>query len=125
MKKFISILAIAAVAALAFVSCKKDNDNVKGTYTLDYDITEDHNLGDKDLDKLDDYLEDMIEGAKYEDVTLKEVVEEVNAMIKKDGPGLAAKFPDKYFTVMFEIYNDKEECVKTILAPCKDGNLFF
>ncbi len=35
MKKIISILAIAAVAALAFVSCKKDNANAK----VDYDLS--------------------------------------------------------------------------------------
>ena len=128
MKKMFMVLAATLICgASVFTSCNKDDDNgnVKGTYTLDYDVLDDNNLSERNLERLEDILDDMIEDVVYEDVTLNEVVEEVNAMIKKDGPGLAAKFPDKYFTVMFEIYNDKEECVKTILAPCKDGNLFF
>ena len=122
MKKFISILAIAAVAALAFVSCNKE-DNVKGTWTLDYDILDENNLTNKEMDRLEDVLDDMVEGIVYEDVTLKEAVEEVKAMIKKDGPALAAKYPDKYFTVQFGIVNDKDEWVKEIYAKCKDGKL--
>ena len=122
MKKFISILAIAAVAALAFVSCNKE-DNVKGTWTLDYDVLDDNNLTNKEMDRLEDVLDDMVEGIVYEDVTLKEVVKEVEAMIKKDGPDLAAKYPDKYFTVQFGIVNDKDEWVKEVYAKCKDGKL--
>ena len=122
MKKFISILAIAAVAALAFVSCNKE-DNVKGTWTLDYDVLDDTNLTNKEMNRLEDVLDDMVEGVVYEDVTLKEVVEKVEAMIKKEGPALAAKYPDKYFTVQFGIVNDKDEWVKEVYAKCKDGKL--
>lgn len=124
MKKFISILAIAAVAALAFVSCKKDDSgNVIGTWTLDYDVLDDNNLTSKEMDRLEDVLDDMVEGVVYEDVTLNEVVEEVEAMIKKEGPALAAQYPDKYFTVQFGIVNDKDEWVKEVYAKCKDGML--
>ena len=41
MKKLITILAIAAVAALAFVSCKKDN----GSDKVDYDLSAYNALG--------------------------------------------------------------------------------
>lgn len=122
MKKFISILAIAALAALAFVSCNKE-DNVKGTWTLDYDVLDDNNLTNKEMNSLEDALDDLVEGVVYEDVTLKEVVAEVEAMIKKDGPALAAKYPDKYFTVQFGIVNDKDEWVKEVYAKCKEGKL--
>ena len=122
MKKFISILAIAAVAALAFVSCNKE-DNVKGTWTLDYDVLDDTNLTNKEMNRLEDVLDDMVEGVVYEDVTLTEVVEKGEAMMNKEGPALAAKYPDKYFTVQFGIVNDKDEWVKEIYAKCKDGKL--
>lgn len=124
MKKFISIFAIVAVVALAFVSCNKDNEgNVKGNYSLDYDISEDTDLSNREISRLEDILDDMVEGAYYEDVTLNEVIKEVNDIIKNEGPSIAAKFPEKYFTVEFEIYNDKDECVKTIYAKCKEGKL--
>ena len=122
MKKFISILAIAAVAALAFVSCNKE-DNVKGTWTLDCDVLDDTNLTEKQMDKLEDYIYDMIEDIVYEDITLKEAVENVKAMIQKDGPAIAAKYPDNYFTVQFGIVNENDEWVKYVTAKCKNGKL--
>ena len=127
MKKFISIFAIAAVAALAFVSCNKEDkeDNVKGTWTLDCNVLNDTNLTEKEMDKLEDYIYDLIKVIVFEDFTLKEAVEEVNAMIWINGYGdeIAARYPDKYYTVQFGIVNDKGEWVKEIEFKCKDGEL--
>ena len=77
MKKLISILAIAAVAALAFVSCNKE-DNVKGTWTLDYDILDDTNLSEDEMEDLEDYLDPLVEGVVWENTSLKEVVKQMN-----------------------------------------------
>ena len=124
MKKLISILAIAAVAALAFVSCNKDDsDDVKGNYTLDYDVLDDNNLSEDEMESLEDYLDPMVEGVVWENTSLNEIVKQMNSWIKETGPHIASQFPDKYFTVQFGIVNDKDEWVKEIYAKCKDGKL--
>ena len=124
MKKFISILAIAAVAALAFVSCnKEDKDNVKGTYTLDYDVLDDTNLSEDEMEDLEDYLDPLVEGVVWVDTPLSTVVKQMNSWIKETGPHIASQFPDNYFTVQFGIVNDKDEWVKYVTAKCKNGKL--
>ena len=122
MKKFISIFAIAAVAALAFVSCNKE-DNVKGTYTLDYDVLDDNDLSEAQMEDLEDYLDPMVEGVVWENTSLKEITKQMNNWIKETGPHIASQFPKNYFTVQLGIVNDKDEWVKEVYAKCKDGKL--
>ena len=132
MKKMFMVLAATFICgAFLFTSCSKDDDNgngndngnVVGTYTLDYDVLNDNNLSESKLERLEDILDEMVEDVVYENVTLNEVVEEVKAMIQEYGPGLAAQFPNNYFTVQFGIVNDKDEWVKEVYAKCKDGQL--
>ncbi len=128
MKKIISILAIAAVAALAFVSCSKGSQaakepDVKGDYYLSYDVLDDTNLNEEQMDYLEDILDEEVEGVEWEDTYLSEVVKQVNDLVKEKGPSIASQFPDNYFTIQFEIVNDMKEVVKNINVKCQNGKV--
>ena len=82
MKKSIwSILAIMMVTvfSFSFASCSKDKDddnNGKGTYTLSYQM-EQGDLTSAEFNSLNGAMGRALEGNKFEDKTLDEVVAEV------------------------------------------------
>ena len=129
-KNLWSLLAImmVSVLSLGFVACSDDDDddadkNVKATYYVDYNVSDKGNLTDEEVEFLEDALDDVIGEGEWKDYTLAEVSEGVKKMIDANAPTLCAAFPDKSFTVVIFIYNDKEEVKKKFTVKCKNGKL--
>ena len=132
-KNLWSLLAImmVSVLSLGFVACSDDDDDdadkyVKGTYYVDYNLTDKGNLDADEVELLEDALDDVIGEGEWKDYTLAEVSEGVKKMIDASAPSLCAAFPGKSFTVVIYIYtenNDKEEVKKQFTVKCKDGKL--
>ena len=132
-KNLWSLLAImmVSVLSLGFVACSDDDDDdadkyVKGTYYVDYNLTDKGNLDADEVELLEDALDDVIGEGEWKDYTLAEVSEGVKKMIDANAPILCAAFPGKSFTVVIYIYtenNDKEEVKKKFTVKCKNGKL--
>ena len=132
-KNLWSLLAImmVSVLSLGFVACSDDDDDdadkyVKGTYYVDYKLTDKGNLDADEVELLEDALDDVIGEGEWKDYTLAEVSEGVKKMIDDSAPTLCAAFPGKSFTVVIYIYtenNDKQEVKKQFTVQCKNGKL--
>ena len=129
MKKSIwSILAIMMVTVLSFsfASCSKDKDddnNGKGTYTLSYQM-EQGDLTSAEFNSLNWAMGRALEGNKFEDKTLDEVVAEVNTMIGSIAPQMLDQLDEeRSFKVKLFIKNEAGETVKTITVEVEDGEI--
>lgn len=132
-KNLWSLLAImmVSVLSLGFVACSDDDDddadkNVKGTYYVDYNLTDKGDLDADQVNLLEDALDDVIGEGEWKDYTLAEVSEGVKKMIDDNASTICAAFPGKSFTVVIYIYtenNGKEEVKKEFTVKCKNGML--
>ena len=135
MKKFFYLMSLCLcmfAGAAVMTSCSDDDDevvdkggNVKGTYTLDYKVTNNGNLDSSDQEDLKYIMENLICDDEWEDATLDEVIEDVKASIKAQERGVSETFYGKSFTVEIYIKNDKQETVKTITVNCNNGQLVY
>ena len=100
-----------------------NNGNVKGTYTLDYKVTDYGNLDSSEQEALKYIMENLICDDEWEDATLDEVTEDVKASIKAQERGVSETFYGKSFTVEIYIKNAKKTTVKTITVKCNNGRL--
>jgi hypothetical protein len=129
MKKSIwSMLAIMMVAVLSFsfASCDKDKDDdnatAKGTYTLSSQV-EQGTLTDDQYRELNQLMGNALQGSEFVDMTLDEVVNNVNTRIGSMAPGMIEAYPGKSFTVKLLIKDASGSTVKTIAVEVENGQI--
>lgn len=135
MKKFFYLMSLCLcmlAGTAVMTSCGDDDDddeevvdngNVKGTYTLDYKVTDYGNLDSSEKEALKYMMENLICDDEWEDATLDEVIKDVKATIKAQETGVSETFYGKSFTVEIYIKNAKKATVKTITVKCNNGRL--
>ena len=122
------MLAIMMVAVLSFsfASCDKDKDDdnatAKGTYTLSSQVVQ-GTLTDDQYRDLNQLMGNALQGSEFEDMTLDEVVNNVNTRIGSMAPQIVEAYPGKTFTVNLFIKDASGNTVKTIAVEVENGQI--
>ncbi|UKK50881.1 hypothetical protein L6472_12850 [Prevotella sp. E13-17] len=127
-KKIWSLLAILMVAVLSFgvASCSDDDEEEQpSSYYLFYEVTDQGNLSDDEVDALEKTIDDIIDGGdEFENMKLSTVSQIVEGLIKTNAADINEAFAGKSFTVSFFIDDVKlEKTVKVIKLVCVDGKV--